>query len=307
MGEIVTIVTPTFNRANELKRLWWSLKNQTFQEYQWVIVDDGSIDNTRDIVSAFSDDRVIYHYQSNKGVNHARNTGDKYVNTPYVVYIDSDDTFLDQDTLHDMVTEIMSTPDDIAWVAFTTTDQYGMHNTTLNFDRKFMTYQDHICEQILSGEFFPIYRSRICLQYSWPNFNGLESLRHWTIVKGRRTLVINKAGRVYYRGTKDQLTNLNSLLSRSDDLYLGTLQLIHDHGESWLQYCGCQLAKYSLYASIYGTISPRKFPIYRHLRTASIYGNNKIRFLAICVAVLYLCPHRLVKFLLKLRSFFKKY
>ena len=49
----LTILTPTFNRGEELKRLYKSFLKQEFINFKWVIVDDGSRDNTRDIVNQF--------------------------------------------------------------------------------------------------------------------------------------------------------------------------------------------------------------------------------------------------------------
>jgi glycosyltransferase involved in cell wall biosynthesis len=49
-----TVFTPTFNRAHTLPRVWDSLRRQTFKDFEWIVVDDGSSDNTRDLVSTFS-------------------------------------------------------------------------------------------------------------------------------------------------------------------------------------------------------------------------------------------------------------
>jgi len=48
-----TVFTPTFNRAHTLPRVWKSLQQQTFKDFEWIIVDDGSSDNTSEVVSTF--------------------------------------------------------------------------------------------------------------------------------------------------------------------------------------------------------------------------------------------------------------
>ena len=50
---LLTVFTPTYNRANTIKRLFESLKNQTFKDFEWLIVDDGSTDNTAEVVQGF--------------------------------------------------------------------------------------------------------------------------------------------------------------------------------------------------------------------------------------------------------------
>lgn len=56
---LLTIFTPTYNRANKLENVYNSLKNQISSEYEWLIVDDGSIDNTKKIVEKFINDSLL--------------------------------------------------------------------------------------------------------------------------------------------------------------------------------------------------------------------------------------------------------
>ena len=51
--EKITIITPTYNRAHTLSRVYESLKNQTFKDFKWIIIDDGSTDNTEGLVKSF--------------------------------------------------------------------------------------------------------------------------------------------------------------------------------------------------------------------------------------------------------------
>ena len=61
----ITIVTPTYNRAHTLPRVYDSLKNQTFKDFKWIIMDDGSTDNTNEVVFQFQSEGIIdidYHW-----------------------------------------------------------------------------------------------------------------------------------------------------------------------------------------------------------------------------------------------------
>ena len=55
----ITVFTATYNRGNFLKNIYNDLKRQTFENFEWLIVDDGSSDNTRDIVESFIKEKII--------------------------------------------------------------------------------------------------------------------------------------------------------------------------------------------------------------------------------------------------------
>jgi len=94
MRKGLTIITPTYNREKLLVNAWKSLQAQNSVDFIWLIVDDGSIDNTRQQVNEFaanSEFEVIYIYQENGGKHRAINTGVKLCETEHVCILDSDD------------------------------------------------------------------------------------------------------------------------------------------------------------------------------------------------------------------------
>lgn len=95
----VTILTPTYNRASYLGRLYNSLISQSDSEFVWMIVDDGSTDNTKEIVDALIDEmkiKIIYIHKENGGKHTAINLGVDMIETPYVFIVDSDDYITDK-------------------------------------------------------------------------------------------------------------------------------------------------------------------------------------------------------------------
>ncbi len=93
MDKILTIYTPTYNRKHLLPRLYESLKNQTNLDFRWLIIDDGSEDDTRSLVSDFinkGDIDIEYHYKENGGVHTAKNEACRYINTELMVFVPSD-------------------------------------------------------------------------------------------------------------------------------------------------------------------------------------------------------------------------
>ncbi|MFR2721861.1 MAG: glycosyltransferase family 2 protein [Thomasclavelia ramosa] len=88
------MLTPTYNRANYLLQLYDSLKNQTCLKFKWLIVDDGSTDETKEIVKNFINENIIqieYLYKDNGGKHTALNLGFKTIDTPLTFVVDSDD------------------------------------------------------------------------------------------------------------------------------------------------------------------------------------------------------------------------
>ena len=91
----VTVVIPTYNRANLLGRSIRSVIGQTYGDFELIIVDDGSTDSTAEIAASFDDERVKYiRREQNGGVGAARNTGIKAAIGKFVAFNDHDDEWL---------------------------------------------------------------------------------------------------------------------------------------------------------------------------------------------------------------------
>jgi len=91
---LISVITPTYNRAHVLGRAIESLRSQTLENYEHIIVDDGSSDDTRDIVAGFGDDRIRYlALPERRGANTARNAGLDMARAPLVTFLDSDDEY----------------------------------------------------------------------------------------------------------------------------------------------------------------------------------------------------------------------
>ena len=86
----VSVVIATYNRANFLSATIDSVLSQKFQNFELIVVDDGSTDNTRQVLEPYSS-RIRYFYQENRGPSAARNMGARQANAPWVAIQDSDD------------------------------------------------------------------------------------------------------------------------------------------------------------------------------------------------------------------------
>jgi glycosyltransferase involved in cell wall biosynthesis len=88
-----SIIIPSYNRANHLPKAIESVLAQSFTDWELIIVDDGSTDNTREIVASYNDPRIKYIYQENAERSAARNNGVRNAKGEWICFLDSDDTF----------------------------------------------------------------------------------------------------------------------------------------------------------------------------------------------------------------------
>lgn len=91
---LITVFTPTYNRAYIIKQLYDSLCRQTSQDFEWLIVDDGSTDNTKGLISTFISESKIsirYFWQKNGGKHSAINLGVNEAKSGWFFIVDSDD------------------------------------------------------------------------------------------------------------------------------------------------------------------------------------------------------------------------
>lgn len=192
---MITILTPTYNRAYTLKNAYESLIRQTNKEFEWVIVDDGSIDNTKDLVNDFIKEGIIkikYFQKKNGGKHTALNYGIKKINSKYVLILDSDDYLKDN-----CVELVLKT-----WEKYDKDKSIGC----LSFLRVFpndetigkkYTENEIISNHIdfrfnksLLGDMCEVFRSSVLKKYPFPVFEGEKFLSE-AIVWNRIAFVYN--------------------------------------------------------------------------------------------------------------------
>ncbi|MGP1500364.1 MAG: glycosyltransferase family A protein [Bergeyella cardium] len=129
----ITIITPTYNRAHTLHRVYESLKNQTFKNFKWLIMDDGSTDDTEEVVKKLiskNEIEIEYHHHTNVHKVVTMHRGFKLIKTPYLMRIDSDD-YLPQNALQILYDNMQIIKDDdnissvIGRVGYSTNKELG--------------------------------------------------------------------------------------------------------------------------------------------------------------------------------------
>lgn len=111
---LISVIIPTYNRSSFISRAIESVLDQTYQYFEIIIVDDCSTDNTRHIVSTFSDERIKYiEHINNMGAPAARNTGITNSKGKWIAFLDSDDVW-NRNKLEEQVKIIPSLSDEYA-------------------------------------------------------------------------------------------------------------------------------------------------------------------------------------------------
>ncbi|MEM7548224.1 MAG: glycosyltransferase family 2 protein [Bacteroidota bacterium] len=118
MTPLVSIITPTYNYAIFLPEIIQSVLDQTYENWELIIVDDGSTDNTSEVVQPYlKDHRICYIYQDNTGVSTARNKGIEKANGDYIQFLDADD-LISKDKLKRHIVYMIANPQiDVAYSA----------------------------------------------------------------------------------------------------------------------------------------------------------------------------------------------
>jgi glycosyltransferase involved in cell wall biosynthesis len=109
-----SVIIPTYNRLNTLPKTMDTVLAQTFTDFEVIIADDGSTDETASWVNAVNDKRVHYFVQQNKGVCAARNLGASIAKGEYLVFLDSDD-FVTQSWLSHFYEEICTSSAEVVY------------------------------------------------------------------------------------------------------------------------------------------------------------------------------------------------
>lgn len=110
--EKVSIIVPIYNSSNYIKTCIDSILNQTYNKFELILIDDGSTDNSLEIINSYNDSRIKVITQTNHGVSYTRNYGIDLASGKYIMFIDNDD-YIDKDYIETYINSIQENDDDI--------------------------------------------------------------------------------------------------------------------------------------------------------------------------------------------------
>ncbi len=201
----ITILTPTYNRADCLSELYCSLTEQTSRDFEWYVVDDGSTDGTMELIQGYLEEKKIpirYERKANGGKHTALNQGIANIQSELTFIVDSDD-YLPQDAVETILFyhgKYRNT-DNLCGYSFLRCHRDGTVNTAyFPGDELVGTYrQVRICGNI-GGDKAEVFYTDILRKYPFPVFQGEKFLPEdivWMRMSGPYQMVhINK--NIYY-------------------------------------------------------------------------------------------------------------
>lgn len=177
----LTIFTPTYNRADLLPRLYESLCCQTNNNFEWLIIDDSSADNTKDVVEEFikktNDFKIKYYVQSHGGKHRAINKALGVAEGDYFFIVDSDD-YLTSDSV-ELIDKWTKTVDDMENIAGISGLRVQENNNILGGTPVTETGKEYIDagnlerkKYHLTGDKAEVYKTKILQKYLFPEFEG---------------------------------------------------------------------------------------------------------------------------------------
>lgn len=174
---MITILTPTYNRKNTLTKAYKSLLNQTNKNFEWIIVDDGSSDNTKEIVNKFIKEKnlkIIYKYKENGGKHTAVNEGVKIAKGKYILILDSDDTLLENAV--ELIYKYWKKYEKNEKIACLSFIKVFPNNKTIGKEYKeeevVSNHIDFRYNRNLLGDMCEVFKTEILKKYPFPTFNG---------------------------------------------------------------------------------------------------------------------------------------
>ena len=132
---LFSIIIPVYNVASYLEECVHSVLCQTYEKFELILVDDGSTDRSGELCDEFArqDSRIRVVHQENRGLSAARNTGLEYIRGEYVLFLDSDDFWHDNDVLKALAERIVHTGPDV--LSFNFMKIRGQHREKPYFHR----------------------------------------------------------------------------------------------------------------------------------------------------------------------------
>lgn len=154
MDRTISVIIPCFNSAKFIERCLESILNQTYQNLEILVVDDGSTDDSANVIQKIAkrDSRVKYIYQPNSGVSAARNKGIECASGELVTFVDSDDTIAQE--MYQVLTELLERHDaDISHCSYLR-DENGVKKYVGDTKQIYLFEGEQVAESLLKAELF---------------------------------------------------------------------------------------------------------------------------------------------------------
>ncbi|WP_051586443.1 glycosyltransferase [Selenomonas sp. AE3005] len=150
LNGLISIIIPVYNVGDYLEYCLNSVLNRTYRNLEIIVIDDGSEDNTAEIIDEFAkrDKRIKAIHTNNCGVSHARNVGLNTAHGEYIGFVDGDD-WVDEDTYEHLLREIVNNNADVAGGGYICEEENGGY-ITLKKEKRAVYSRNDILQVIFS-------------------------------------------------------------------------------------------------------------------------------------------------------------
>jgi glycosyltransferase involved in cell wall biosynthesis len=202
---LVSIVMATYNRAKTIERAVDSVLNQTYKNVELIIIDDGSVDNTIEILKRYSTPVIrIYTHETNKGVTAAKNSGLNQIKGEWFTILDSDDE-ITQDAIEIMIKLPLELDDSITAVTCNCFDTTKNEFSGSGLEKDQYLNMDQLMT-VCKGEFWGITKTSLLGNDRFnEKLRGFESVLWYKIDDRARRYYCHKALRIYHTEGEDRI------------------------------------------------------------------------------------------------------
>ena len=235
---LISVIIPAYNQADYLAAAVQSALEQTYSNLEVIVVDDGSTDETPKIAQSFTDPRVRYIHQENRGLSGARNTGIRNARGDFLTYLDSDDLFL-PNKLSTLAQVFESSPE----IGFAAGQAIPIDETDHQLGNIFDTPLPKDPSRLLLGN--PLHVGSVLLRRKWQEEVGyfdesLRSYEDWDMwlrfgLAGCKMAWVNEPVSLYRFHTA-QMTRIGTQMTTATFAVLDKFFDNPDLPETWLQH-----------------------------------------------------------------------
>jgi len=250
---VISVVTATLNKENLLPRVWNSLRNEQ-PDFEWIVVDDASADNTREVVEAFADPRINYirHPVDRGGPAGGRNQGAKAARGRYILFLDDDDE-LYPGALARMIETLDAADPSIGCAIFQCEFTGGRRWRETVEHGAVYDEEDVVCRRVLGLEKICVYRREVFDEFQLEeDLRFVEGVFVFGLTKRHKILMVDEPARIYHdTGARNSsykgLIRISPLIGRGYERILANhREVLSRHPEARLHYLTKALFRYSV-------------------------------------------------------------
>lgn len=211
---LISVIVPVYNVAQYLEKSIASIQQQTYQNLEIILVDDGATDESSHLCEqiAEQDERVLVYHKENEGLSQARNDGLKQAHGDYVIFIDSDD-YIHPEMITNLYQQLVKEDADVSSCGVMNIYANSESPQTENQDDYFICDTETFLREYLIGEKIPgticnkLIKKEIVAQLTFPK--GLiyeDAYYHFDLIKVAKKYVVNTKPYYYYFHRGDSIT-----------------------------------------------------------------------------------------------------